>query len=514
MAQMGVMDASLCPPFHGRSVDKGTRRRPRWVLLDKLAYFAGADVRNATTATSKTREGHEIQVTLCTAAQPQLVSYVCVHSPTLNPASDDYAMEPQIIAAHDDLLLIRLILGRGNRFTVSLADYFVYQASIADDIPPSLTRITHPGPMITFTNHEVAILHYIPEDTHHHPYALRPHNPLSSSSKQHYIVTAFSVNRYRPPGEYKLHLYHSHTQQWTTTHFNLAATMPPLPDLSPFHHRTTNVINLTHQSPGLMAFVDLWQGLLLINVLDKVQPAAPRYIPLPPPLKQGKVISGRVDPTDVRDIAVDAKGHINFVELEVDAIQHESDRTGYISQGWTVAKWSCSNTESDDCCWHMDCKLNASDISHLMPPELPNYCHPTPTLERLHIGHPLLSLDNNGDVVYFMAKVDHRDYKAWVIPVDMRKRLIHEPAVFEGAPRTLGIGSTFIQTTISNYPQPAPGRKQKQPGMLLGSSSKRKSETPYLTNVVLPLPTRHGVQKQPDAEGGSMEAEFSDNMLL
>jgi hypothetical protein len=151
-----------------------------------------------------------------------------------------------------------------------------------------------------------------------------------------------------------------------------------------------------------------------------------------------------------------------------------------------------------------------------MPPELPNYCHPTPTLERLHIGHPLLSLDNNGDVVYFMAKVDHRDYKAWVIPVDMRKRLIHEPAVFEGAPRTLGIGSTFIQTTISNYPQPAPGkkRKQKQPGMLLGSSSKRKSETPYLTNVVLPLPTRHGVQKQPDAEGGSMEAEFSDNMLL
>jgi hypothetical protein len=26
-------------------------------------------------------------------------------------------MEPQIIAAHDDLLLIRLILGIGNRFT-------------------------------------------------------------------------------------------------------------------------------------------------------------------------------------------------------------------------------------------------------------------------------------------------------------------------------------------------------------------------------------------------------------
>uniref|UniRef100_A0A0E0M4N7 DUF1618 domain-containing protein n=1 Tax=Oryza punctata TaxID=4537 RepID=A0A0E0M4N7_ORYPU len=148
----------------------------------------------------------------------------------------------------------------------------------------------------------------------------------------------------------------------TTIRTNSSPTMPPLPGgLSYLEHRTTNVINLTHQSPGLMAFVDL----LLINVLDKLE--QPRYIPLPPSLKQGKVISGRADPKDVRDIAIDAKGHINFVELEVDALRHESDRTAYISQGWTVAKWSCINTESDDCCWHMDCKLNASDISHLMP---------------------------------------------------------------------------------------------------------------------------------------------------
>uniref|UniRef100_A0A0E0B6R7 DUF1618 domain-containing protein n=1 Tax=Oryza glumipatula TaxID=40148 RepID=A0A0E0B6R7_9ORYZ len=375
MAQMGIMYASLYPPVHGRSLGKRKRRQrrmPRWVLLDKLAYFSDADVRNATTATSKTREGHEIQVTLCTAARPPLVSYVCIHSPTLNPKTDDFAMEPQIIAAHDDLLLIRLILGIGNRFTVSLADYFVYQAaSIDDDIPPSLTRITHPGPMITFTNHEVTILHNIPE-------AQDIDEPLISN-KQHYIITTLSP----------------------------AAT--------------------------------------------------PRNIPLPPPLKQGKVISG-ADPKDVRDIAVDLQGHINFVELEVDALRHKTDRTGYISQDWTVAKWSCCiNSESDDCLWHMDYKLNASDISHLMPPQLPNYCHPTkpsPTLERLHVGHPLLSLDNNG-----MAKVDHRDYKAWVIPVDMRKRLIHEPAVFEGAPRTLGISHTYIQTTISNYLQPVPGHR-------------------------------------------------------
>jgi hypothetical protein len=105
--------------------------------------------------------------------------------------------------------------------------------------------------MITFTNHEVSILHYIPEP--------QDINEPLISNKQRYIVTALSVNRFRPPGEYELHLYHSHTQQWTTTHFNLGATVPPLLGLSYFDHRTTNVINLTHQSPGLMVFVDLWQ---------------------------------------------------------------------------------------------------------------------------------------------------------------------------------------------------------------------------------------------------------------
>uniref|UniRef100_A0A0D9WQW8 Uncharacterized protein n=1 Tax=Leersia perrieri TaxID=77586 RepID=A0A0D9WQW8_9ORYZ len=94
--------------------------------------------------------------------------------------------------------------------------------------------------------------------------------------------------------------------------------------------------------------------------------------------------------------------------------------------------------------------------------------------------------------------------------------MVQQPAVFCGAERTVGISSTYVQSTISNHPQAIPGkkRKQKQPGMLLGSSSKEKSETPYLTKVVLSQPSRHGLQKQPDAEGGSTEAEISDYMFL
>ncbi|KAF0913410.1 hypothetical protein E2562_022197 [Oryza meyeriana var. granulata] len=103
----------------------------------------------------------------------------------------------------------------------------------------------------------------------------------------------------------------------------------------------------------------------------------------------------------------------------------------------------------------MDCQLHASDVSHMMP-KLPN-CEftPQPNLEKLHVGHPVLSL-HNGDVVYLMAKVEHRDYKAWIIPIDLRNKVIQEPADFAGADRTVGITFTYMHTGISSYPQNAP----------------------------------------------------------
>jgi hypothetical protein len=46
-----------------------------------------------------------------------------------------------------------------------------------------------------------------------------------------------------------------------------------------------------------------------------------------------------------------------------------------------------------------------------------------PTLSRLHAGHPAISLHED-DVVYIMAKVEHRDHEAWMPAIDMRKKTL------------------------------------------------------------------------------------------
>uniref|UniRef100_A0A0E0QVB3 DUF1618 domain-containing protein n=1 Tax=Oryza rufipogon TaxID=4529 RepID=A0A0E0QVB3_ORYRU len=106
-----------------------------------------------------------------------------------------------------------------------------------------------------------------------------------------------------------------------------------------------------------MGFVDLWLGIVLVNLLQ--EEPAPSYIQLPPPLRT--------------------------------------------------------------------CLLHASDVSNLMP-KLPNYF---PILEKLHVGHPVLSLH-----------IDHLAHKAWILPIDLRNGVIQQPIDFVGADRTVGICET------------------------------------------------------------------------
>uniref|UniRef100_A0A0E0C6R4 Uncharacterized protein n=1 Tax=Oryza meridionalis TaxID=40149 RepID=A0A0E0C6R4_9ORYZ len=136
-----------------------------------------------------------------------------------------------------------------------------------------------------------------------------------------------------------------------------------------------------------MGFVDLWPGIVLVNLLQ--EEPAPSNIQLPPPLRACLV------------------GEIKFFGC-------------YIGQSG---------------CWRNDCQLHASDISNLMP-KLPNYFEPTPQpiLEKLHVGHPVLSLHN--------AKIDHLAHKAWILPIDLRNGVIQQPIDFVGADGTVGICET------------------------------------------------------------------------
>uniref|UniRef100_A0A0D9XGX2 DUF1618 domain-containing protein n=1 Tax=Leersia perrieri TaxID=77586 RepID=A0A0D9XGX2_9ORYZ len=271
----------------------------------------------------------------------------------------------------------------------------------------------------------------------HHPSRSSPIHPSSLTLLAWHPTIPNNTYHRCPRGNYNLHLYHSRTKLWTTKVLPLGrvGTMPPSPGLTFFLQCTSKVINLSQHSPGLMGFADLWRGILLINVLHDQPPA---IMPLLPPLKHGKMLAGDCGMFETSSLTYKV-----YVELDVHILTHAHTPrpSSYVADGWTTASWSW---HIESACWRKDHEIHASDLSPTMP-RLPNYSEPTPqpTLERLHIGHPVLSL--HGDVVILMAKVDHLDHKAWILPVNLSKRMMQQPIEFVGASRTSGIEFTYVQ---------------------------------------------------------------------
>ncbi|GJN37297.1 hypothetical protein PR202_gb26233 [Eleusine coracana subsp. coracana] len=111
----------------------------------------------------------------------------------------------------------------------------------------------------------------------------------------------------------------------------------------------------------------------------------------------------------------------------------------YVSGGWVASKWSIKAPFDENSCWTEDCTIDASDIFPApleLLKELPGKAgKPCETLETFYTGHPTLCLDDDG-IVYFMAKVKQQDKKAWILAVDMNRRMLLQISEF-GAERTL-----------------------------------------------------------------------------
>lgn len=417
-------------PIHGGNGEGSDGQMPGSVLLDFTTCIDGR--RNGTTAYTRTRDGHRIQVTFWSALPP-LVSYFSIYSPDLEPAA--FPREPVVMATEEDLILLRVVLGpRSAILDPDTFEYFIYQAGRV----PSLHSIKHPGLSRTFGDYHVGILRCRP----------KLGNSDGKSHDDGYIIAALGYSMV--PGCYDLHTFDSQTKVWDTKTALLRGQQERGKHSS---HVNSKVIVIGGEA-GTMGWVDLWQGILFCDVLDK-EPVI-RYVSLPAPLNPD--ISMQGCPRTARDIAV-IKGLIRYVEFQHHILPGSVVNGNYIANGWTVSTWSrkASTDPFEEDHWQQDCRVHASQIAaeknpmgfDLLPKFFDDQGTPLPTLERLHTGHPTLSLHDD-NVVYLMSKINYRDTKAWVLAVNIRNRTLQGVAEFV-LRRTLGMSFAYMCSWIGKH---------------------------------------------------------------
>jgi hypothetical protein len=455
-----LLPASLCPPAHDDSW-------PGFVLLDLQAYFS--DRRNATTASCEMRggKGRIIHVTFCTAAPP-LVSYFCLHY-TSGLKLSHFAVEPEIVASEGGLALLRVPIGdEAASYDPKISEYFIYHAGLVGQ-GPTLTQLPHPG-AYPLLEEDTIILRHCPNRHRDRGLALGHHGASDYHDCSHCKYTIANLSPGTTRQSYQLMLLRSDTMAWSC---ETILTVTDKKTAGPYRS-STNTITIGGKH-GTVGWVDLWRGILFCDLLAADGRRTLRYVPLPPPLVENMCVP--VLPSDVpgenkgfkmgtpracRDIVV-VDGFVKCVDLQNREVPGSSSVDGgYTADGWSAALWSMKITASFSQKWKLDRELDSTELRGSLPKLKVDAGTAQPTLQRLHIGHPTMSLEDD-NMVYFLTKIDHRDddRNGWVLAIDTAKKTIQGVTEF-GCERTLGLGMTvYTASRISEYLQATRGDSDK-----------------------------------------------------
>uniref|UniRef100_A0A0D3FU22 DUF1618 domain-containing protein n=1 Tax=Oryza barthii TaxID=65489 RepID=A0A0D3FU22_9ORYZ len=424
------LDSSLVLPPHGHhhapSDDDAHRSS---ALVDLMAFIA--DRRNATTARCAMRNGPELQVTLCVDAPLPRVSYFCVWCPGERPT--ELATEPCIVAAEADLVVFAAVRGNARHIlNLDKTDVFIYQAAGGGGGASSIRRLGDLEPHFSAVYNIGLLRHSV------------AHPGGGDGEHGHYYIVTLHPG-YTSSWEYVLYVFDSKTGSWS----DRTVSLGPEHRHSQFNCSPSKVIVLGNG--GLMAFVDLWRGIIVVDVLDRGVP--PRFILLPRALRSRRIL--RMDAGIVRDV--------NHQQQQQQQQQPDVINGGATSNVASrlrkVSMWSRMATWEEDDDWRRDHIFSVPDIIvdedyalhlELLRPELQvDDATGRPTLRGLHITRPAISL-NDDDKVYFMAKVDPWDKRGWVIAVDMRSKRLEDVGIFR-AERVIGVDLSYTLCRISKY---------------------------------------------------------------
>ncbi|KAL6902384.1 hypothetical protein ACP4OV_005260 [Aristida adscensionis] len=371
---------------------------PAWMLLDEEVDVDDDDRGNATTAEVQAGYGRTVKVSVFAAAPPRL-SHVGVHCPGLTKESG-FCGTPSVLQSLGGVALIKVAFSSLPKYR-----YFLYRAGRGRR--PSLQLLGEFSRYVSGIR-AVASIGFVPDG-------------------DGFVLAALSYTRIT--GLAELHVF-----------------------------RTSNVEKVIALGGGELAFVDIWKGALVCDVLSE-QPTT-RLIPMPR-LLPGNKVDGKTQASSAarqfRNVAFCSDGLIRCVEVEdlftpcitqakpkslsgipddvskIDVLQDKDlisycpespkEEVTYEYAGWRVIVWSRGLFST---CWTKDCKFRADDIVSARTSLTREHCCRGPpefAPKDLVIYSPILGLD--GTTLYLISKVISTNQEL-VTRVDMREKVLEE----------------------------------------------------------------------------------------